>query len=145
MAKNRGGQLKYDERMTETVLLRLTPAQKFALQKLADDMNDGNIADFIREQFSEAFDDWREEYETLKNGKPVGELVPLPDGYSIRKNKQVGVDYLDPSGNIVMQHPVDSNSVRRYMWNHAEKVRQSSDRFSELREAINNARLTDHR
>ncbi len=118
---NRGGRPKiYDERMTEAVYLRLTPAQKFALQKLADDMNGGSIPDFIREQFSEAFDDWREEYETLKNGK-ADNLIDLPPGYTVRENKQVGVDYLDRYGNIVIQHPVDSNSIRHYLWYHADK------------------------
>ena len=66
MTKKPGGQPKYDEKMTEMVLLRLTPAQKFALQKLADDMANGSIPDFIRSQFEDAFIDWREDYEAWK-------------------------------------------------------------------------------
>ena len=66
MANKGGRPKKYDDNMTECVHLRLTPAQKFALQKLADDMSGGNIADFIRKHFTEAFEDWREDYEAWK-------------------------------------------------------------------------------
>ena len=61
-----GPKPKYDDSMTEFVILRMTPLQKFALQKLADDMSGGNISDFIREHFTEAFEDWREDYEAWK-------------------------------------------------------------------------------
>ena len=66
MTKKNGRPLKYDEQMTEAVKLRLTPAQKFSLQKLADELSNGSIADFIRAQFQDAFEDWREDYEAWK-------------------------------------------------------------------------------
>ena len=53
----------------------------------------------------------------------MDELIELPDGYTVRENKQVGVDYLDPQGNIVLQHPTDSKVARYLVW-HIWEIRK---------------------
>lgn len=55
----------------------------------------------------------------------MDELIELPDGYTVRENKQVGVDYLDPQGNIVFQHPVDDNAARHYVWFIVQKIKHA--------------------
>ena len=40
------------------------------------------------------------------------DLITLPKGYTVRENRMVGVDYLDPKGNILFQHPKDDNAAR---------------------------------
>ena len=44
------------------------------------------------------------------------DLIDLPEGYTVRENRMVGVDYLDPKGNIIFQHPIDDNAARRVVW-----------------------------
>ena len=41
------------------------------------------------------------------------DLISLPKGYTVRENRMTGVDYLDPKGNIVFQHPKDDNPARK--------------------------------
>lgn len=42
--------------------------------------------------------------------------VKLPPGYTVRENRLVGFDFLNESGVIVLQHPYNSNTARRLVW-----------------------------
>ena len=58
--------------------------------------------------------------------RPEQKQISLPDGYTVRENKYVGVDYLDPKGNIVLQHPADSKIARYLVWNIVWKRRKGN-------------------
>jgi len=40
----------------------------------------------------------------------------LPPNYTVEENPCVGYDFLDERGRCVIQHPVDSNSIRALVW-----------------------------
>jgi len=49
------------------------------------------------------------------------DLIALPEGYTVRENRMVGYDYLDPQGDIIFQHPIDDNAARKAVWMIAKK------------------------
>lgn len=44
----------------------------------------------------------------------------LPPGYTVRRNPFMGVEYLNPLGTIVFQHPIDTDSARFWVWQRHE-------------------------
>ena len=45
-------------------------------------------------------------------------LMDLPPGYTSRKDRGHGYDFINECGDIVEQHPVDDNSIRTLIWNY---------------------------
>jgi hypothetical protein len=53
--------------------------------------------------------------------------IDLPEGYTVREDSVVGVSYYDDQGQIVMQHPRDSDSARKMVWKVWEKHNQRNN------------------
>ena len=50
------------------------------------------------------------------------ELIPLPEGVTVKDEFCVGVNYMY-KGQIIAQHPKDTNAMRRYLWMAFEEKR----------------------
>lgn len=48
-------------------------------------------------------------------------LIALPPGYKAKADIAVGISYYDEKGQIIFQHPKDSNLARIGVWNIFEK------------------------
>lgn len=43
-------------------------------------------------------------------------MIDLPEGYIVKRDRAVGFTFHDETGNIVIQHPKDNDSIRRLIW-----------------------------
>ena len=48
-------------------------------------------------------------------------MPPLPDGWAVRQNDMIGVDFLDQNGDFVTQHPFDCAAIRHMVWDFHRK------------------------
>lgn len=47
--------------------------------------------------------------------------MELPPGYTVKRDIAVGYSYYDDEGNIIFQHPKDTDTARALVWQKYEK------------------------
>jgi len=66
-----------------------------------------------------------DDYVKLKDN--VNELIPLPPGFTAKKEPCIGVRYTYQNGNYMrfFYHPKDTNSYRKFLWDWYKRDKKS--------------------